>query len=113
MAARGTLMTAGSLTPAQHRVQEIIIRLGFGIVRGLAIRDGQPCFGRQPRIVQSVKLGSNPEPTRHAGDNDTLKKAFSDLFQHLGKLRDCMVDIEVQRGLPFKLIVERSCEEFE
>jgi hypothetical protein len=71
------------------------------------LNEGQPCFDRAPQIVQSIKLGSRPEPVPHADENGTLKKSFSDLFEQLSKLPDCKVDIEVQHGLPFRLIVER------
>jgi hypothetical protein len=106
-------VTQQALGETQSRSAEIIEALGFGVVQGLAIRNGQPCFDPPPRIVQSIKLGSHPQSLRHSGDNETLKKAFADLFHHLSALKDCTVDIEVQHGLPFRLILERSAEEFE
>lgn len=105
-------MKTVSLTPAQRRMLEIIRALRFGIIQAIVIRGGQPYYDPAPRIVQSIKLGSHPEPSRQAGDNDTLHKAFAYLFEHLDTLGDCTVNIEVQHGLPFRLIVERSWEEF-
>lgn len=99
-----------TLTPAQ-RMQAIIEALGFGIIRGLLIREGQPCFDPAPRIVQSIKVGSQPGRVPNSGD--TIKKAFGDLIDQVSKLHDCSVDIEVQHGRPFRLILERSCEEFD
>jgi hypothetical protein len=101
------------LGQSQRLTVEIIEAIRFGLIQGLAIRDGQPCYDPSPRIVQSIKLGSDPEPLRQTGDNDTLKKAIVDLFERLSTLSNCTVDIEVQHGLPFRLIVERSCEEFD
>lgn len=91
---------------------ELIEALGFGSVHGFSIRDGHPCFHPAPRVVQSIKLGAVPEQVHERSDNQTLKRAFVDLFARLCRLGDCTVDIEVQHGLPFKLVLERSCEEF-
>jgi hypothetical protein len=105
-------MTGRTLTPGQRKVVEIIEALGFGAIQGLSIRDGQPCYDRAPLIVQEIKLGSPPERLPASRDSDSLKKEFVRLFDYLSELRDCTVDIEVHHGLPFRLIVERSCEEF-
>lgn len=105
--------TRSSFNQAQLKLALIIQGLGFGNIEGLSIRAGQPSFDPAARIVQSIKLGAHPESVRRASENDTLKKAFADLFEHLSTLGDCTVGIEVQHGLPFRLILERSCEEFE
>jgi hypothetical protein len=97
-----------SLQPSQRLTVEIIEALGFGVIQGLSISDGQPCFDSPPKIVQSVKLGSPPERLRGCRDTDTPKKEFVQLFARLSELPDGTVDIEVQHGLPFRLIVERS-----
>ncbi|PWU08142.1 MAG: hypothetical protein C5B51_08295 [Terriglobia bacterium] len=61
--------------------------------------------------MQSIKLGSQERLT-HAGSNDTLHKTFAHLFEYLSTVGHGAVDIEVQHGLPFRVILERSCEEF-
>jgi hypothetical protein len=106
-------VTTGSLNQIQLKLAQIIQGLGFGTIEGLSICAGQPRFDTMPRIVQSIKLGARPEPVRHADEKDTLKRAFVDLFERLSTLSNCTVDIEVQHGLPFRLILERSCEEFD
>ena len=103
-------MTGRTLTPGQRKVVEIIEALGFGTIQELSIRDGQPCYDPAPRIVQEIKLGSPPGRLRAGSDTDSLKKEFVHLFDYLSDLRRGAVDIEVQHGLPFKLIVQRSCE---
>jgi hypothetical protein len=103
-------MTGRTLTPGQRKVVEIIEALGFGTIQELSIRDGQPCYDPAPRIVQEIKLGSPPERLRARSDTDSLKKELVHLFDYLSELRGGAVDIEVQHGLPFKLIVRRSCE---
>ena len=97
-------MTRSSLNPDQRRLVEIIEALGFGIIEHLSIRGGLPCFEPEPRIVQTIKLDSEPEqqPDRVSADL-TLKKEFESLFDQLSRLGDGVVDIEVRHGLPFRI----------
>ena len=105
-------MTKSSLNPDLCRTVEIIEVLGFGLIERLLIRDGSPCYDPEPRIVQTIKLGSEPEgrPDRTYADV-TLKKEFESLFEQLSRLRDGVVDIEVRHSAPFRLVLERRYEE--
>lgn len=105
-------MTKSSLNPGQQRMVEIIEALGFGEIEGLLVRGGSPCYEPQPRIVQAIKLDSEPlgQPDRGQADL-TLKKEFEILLDQLSRLRDAIVDIEVRHSLPFRLVVERRDEE--
>ena len=104
-------MTRSSLNPIQRQTVSIIESLGFGSIERLWIRGGLPCYEPEPRIVQSVKLDSEPELQP---DNDhadvTLKKEFESLFVQLSRLGDGTVDIEVRHSLPFRLVLERRRE---
>jgi len=104
-------MTKSSLNPEQRRTVEIKA-LGFGTIQRLLIRGGLPCCDPEPRIVQSIKLGSEPEqqPDRSCADL-TLKKEFESLLDQLSRLRDGVVDIEVRHSLPFRLVLERRYKE--
>jgi hypothetical protein len=105
-------MTKSSLETNQRRTVEIIEALGFGVIERLLIRGGLPCYEREPRIVQRIKLGSEPQWQPEGGDADfTLKKEFVDLFDQLGRLRDGVVNIEVQHSSPFRLDLERRYQE--
>jgi hypothetical protein len=105
-------ITNESLGQSQRRTVEIIETLGFGVLQGLSIRDGQPCFEPAPRIVQSVKLDSDAESRSEcANPESALKKQFQVLFRHLNELREGTVDIEVCHGLPFRLVLERPFKE--
>jgi hypothetical protein len=108
----GAGMTKSSLDIGQRRTVEIIEALGFGVIERLLIRCGLPCFEPEPRIVQTIKLDSDPErhPDRTSA-NLTLKKEFESLFEQLIRLRDGIVDIEVRHSAPFRLVVERRCKE--
>lgn len=100
-----------SLNPAQRRTVEIIEALGFGVIERLSIRDGSPCYEPEPRIVQTIKLDSEPERQSDGGHADlTLKKEFESLFNQLTRLHDGVVDIEVRHSLPFRLVLERRVE---
>jgi len=101
-------MTKSSLNPALRQTVEIIEALGFGLIERLSIRGGLPCYQPEPRIVQTIKFTSEREGWSDNDDADlTLKKEFESLFDQLHRLRDCVVDIEVRHGLPFKLVLER------
>jgi hypothetical protein len=105
-------MTKSSLDPGQRRTVEIIEGLGFGMIERLLICGGLPCFEPEPRIIQSIKLDSEPQFQPERSDADlTLKKGFESLFYGLARLCDGVVDIEVRHGLPARLVIERSYKE--
>jgi hypothetical protein len=105
-------MNRSSLDPAQLRAMLIIEALGFGVIEGLLIHDGSPCYVPEPFITQEIKLASEPARWSGADCPDlTLKKEFESLFEQLGRLRNGVVDIEVRHGAPFKLVLERRYEE--
>jgi hypothetical protein len=100
-------MTKGSLKPGQRIALEIIAGLSFGRIEQLSIRNGLPNFDRAPRIVEEIRLGSEPEHRPDNGEAD-MKKEFQALFNHLERLGDGVVDIEVRHAVPFPLIIERG-----
>jgi hypothetical protein len=105
-------MTKGSLSLGQRRTLAIMQELGFGRIEGLSIHDGQPSYDPAPRIVQEIKLGSEPEYRPDHNDADlTLKREFESLFNQLSRLRDGIVDIEVRHSAPFRLVLERRYKE--
>jgi hypothetical protein len=105
-------VTKSSLSAGQSRAVEIIEALGFGLIEGLSIRGGLPCYDPEPRIVQAIKLAprSERQPDRSGADL-TLKKEFESLFDQLTQLRDGVVNIEVQHSRPFRLVLERRYKE--
>lgn len=105
-------MTKSSLSPGQRRAVEIIEALGFGAIERLLIRGGYPCYEPEPRIVQAIKLDSEPDrqPDRAYPDH-TLTKEFESLFDQLSRLGDATVDIEIRHSLPVRLVLERRYKE--
>jgi hypothetical protein len=61
--------------------------------------------------LQEIKLGSEPEHRPDRGSTE-LKKEFQALFNHLERLNDGIVAIEIRHALPFRLTVGRRREEF-
>jgi hypothetical protein len=105
-------MTKSSLNSDQRRTVAVIEALGFGVIEGLVIRGGRPCFEREPRLLQTIKLDLEPGRWADCSPADlTLKREFESLFDQLSGLGEAIVDIEIRHGLPFKLVVERRCTE--
>ena len=105
-------MTKSSLNPIQRQTEEIIESLCFGTIERLCVRGGLPCYELEPRIVQAIKLDSEPERKLDDGPADlTLKKEFENLFDQLILLGDATVDIEIRHGIPCKLVLERRYTE--
>jgi hypothetical protein len=101
--------TKASLTSARKRLLETVQRLSFGRIERLLIRDGNPCYEREPRIIEEIKLTSDPSDRADCGDGDfTIKREFENLFGHLDRLQDGIVDLEIRHSLPFRLIVDRG-----
>jgi hypothetical protein len=105
-------MTRSTLNLDLRRTVEIIEALRFGVIERLSIRDGVPCYEPEPHVIESIKLDSEtPEPSNCDDADLTLKKEFVSLFNHLSRLSDCIVNIEVRHGAPFKLEVVRRYTE--
>jgi len=105
-------VTKSSLNADQCRTVEIIEALGFGVIEGLVIRGGFPCYEREPRLLQTIKLDLDPHRQLDRSCVDfTLKQEFESLFDQLRRLGDAIVDIEIRHSLPFKLVLERRCTE--
>ena len=101
-------MTKSSLSAGQRKTVEIIEALGFGVIERLVIRGGLPCYEPEPRLVQAIKLDSEPaRQPDHSDANLTLKKEFESLFDQLSRLGDGIVDIEFRHSAPFRLVLER------
>jgi hypothetical protein len=104
-------MTKYSLNLDQRRTVEIIEAFKFGVIERLPIRGGLPCYEPEPRIIQAIKLDSEPERQPDRNADLTLRKEFETLFEQLSRLRDGTVDIEFRHSAPFRLVLERRYEE--
>lgn len=96
---------SGSLSPNQRRLLERMRKLGFGLIRGLHVRAGDPLFDPSPTIVRTVRLPEpGPNAARVAPDAFALcreQRAFLECLSHMG---DGVIDvIKVHDGLPVNL----------
>jgi hypothetical protein len=110
------LPTKSSLTANRKRLVETMQELNFGRIEQLQIRAGEPVFSPAPRLVQDIKIGNangGPRPELIREDFQ-LKTSVLELFEHLDRISTGTVEIvEVRCGLPFRVVVERSCGELE
>lgn len=90
-----------------HNQRALVLRmrrLGFGSIRGLGVRRGDPSFGPNTRVEREVKLGRDKEPLAAPQcPSYTPKKAIQQLFEELARIGDGVVDIDVRHGLPTHL----------
>lgn len=95
------------LSPARRRLVELMQQINYGQIEGLEVRGGEPVFDPRPGVRYEVKLGakdSAPRPESAAQDFH-LKPALVALFERFDELVDVKIErVEVQGGLPFKLV---------
>jgi hypothetical protein len=96
------------LSPARKALLDLVQRIYFGRIEGLQVRGGEPVLDPRPRSVREIKFGGRNEPSRliPAGAL-VLKPQVAEFLRCLDDVKDGTVDrIEVQHGLPFRMIVE-------
>jgi hypothetical protein len=87
-------------------------QLNFGRIEELVIQAGEPVFSPSVRLIQEIKIGGPDNgPRRELEQEDFLLRAsVIELFSHFDRLGDATIGVvEVRHGLPFKVIVARSC----
>jgi hypothetical protein len=102
-----------ALSINRRRLVETMQTLNFGRIEALHIRAGEPAFSPAPRVTQDIKLGTENSPRPELDRVDfVLRSSVIEMFAHFEKLHDGTVAvIEVRHGLPFRLVLERSCPE--
>ena len=98
--------TKSALSPDRRRLVELMQEVNFGHIENLIIRNGQPVFDPEPRVVYETKFGAaenGPRPELAAGDF-RLKTQHLELFEQLDELGGATVEkLEIKHGLPFRL----------
>ena len=102
--------TKAGLSPAQARLVEIMQRINFGRIEGLAVRGGAPAFDPRPRIVREVKFGGENGPRPEGTKVDfSLKAQVRELFAQMEAMGDGVIrSLEVKHGLPFRMTIEED-----
>lgn len=95
------------LSPGKRRLVNLMHRMNFGTIEDLAVRDGEPHFDPPPRVLRARKFGAGSTSPEPDGSLFTLKAPVAELLSELEAMRDGTVrTLEVQHGLPFRMIVE-------
>jgi hypothetical protein len=99
-----------SLSRPRAALIELMQRVNFGRVEGLAVRGGEPVLARRPRVIREIKFGGENGPRPEAARGDfTLKAEVRALFAQLEALGDGVVGVlEIKHGLPFRMTVEED-----
>lgn len=94
--------TAGSLSPNLRRLLDRMWRLGYGTVRELHVRAGDPLFYPPPIVVRTVRLSEAGPPRRNQANADfTLKREQLAFQRELAAIDTGVIDvIKVHDGLP-------------
>ena len=97
------------LSPEWRLFLRFIRQLHYGRIEGLSVRRGTPIQSPAPTFFQEIKFCSE---TRAEADSDAdlddycRKPAVSEFIQSLRNLGDGVIEsLEVQRGLPFKIMI--------
>jgi hypothetical protein len=80
-------MGKASLSEPRRRLVELMQRVNFGRIEGLAVRAGEPVLAPPPRVVNEIKFGgeNGPRPELAAADF-ALKAQVVELFHHFDRL---------------------------
>jgi hypothetical protein len=97
--------TTKDITAAQLCLLRIMRECQFGRIENLPVRDGQPVFKSDVKVVRTALLaGDSPEPKVVCGDEFELKRPVRNLFDELTRIGNGMVvRLEFRHGLPYLL----------
>ena len=97
--------TAGSLSPNLRRLLDRMRRLGYGTIRGLHVRAGDPLFDPPPLVVRMVRLTEAGPPCRELPSVEYALKREQIAFQReLVAIGTGVIDVvKVHDGLPVGL----------
>jgi hypothetical protein len=99
--------TKRSLSGDRQRLVELMQRLGFGLIKGLQVRDGNPVLDPLPEVTREHKFGGENGPRPELAATDfALKTQVIELFREFDRLRDTTIAVlEVKHGLPFRMLL--------
>jgi hypothetical protein len=102
--------TKCSLSSNQRRLLERMQQLGFGTIRGLHVRNGEPQFDPPFEITRTARLPGNNAARPELALNDfVLKRAQTSFFEELMAINDGIIEqLKVQDGLPVWIEVREA-----
>ena len=85
----------------------------FGQILGVQVRGGEPVFQPEPTVVLDLKLDCDKAPRSELELTDfVLRKEINRLMTQLDALEDgCVARIDVNAGIPRRILVEAKLSE--
>lgn len=98
------------LKPSEQRLIEIARDVGYGTVPNIPVRNGELVFGAKLKTKRKHRLGKNDQGrcTQAVSHDFMLKPQHVDLIEKIRRIKDGIVSIEIQDGLPVDLVIEED-----
>ena len=90
----------------RQKLIDLMRQIGFGRIERLSVRNCEPVFDQPPTILREIKFGAGSNSGDGPATEDfSLKAKVIELLDCLDLIQDGVIDtIEVQNGLPFRMI---------
>ncbi|MBZ0266262.1 hypothetical protein K8I28_16515 [bacterium] len=99
-------MTFREQSPSVKHLLNRMLKLGWGEIENLLVKDGEPVIGSQTHIYKSIALDKQGTATPYR-PSDELKPHVIQLLNEFRKIRNGTIPtIRIQDGLPIFLRVE-------
>lgn len=93
-----------TISPSRRRLLETIHGLGFGTLENLPIRDGEPSFTDDTRVIKQRKLSGDVFARFEPLEELLGREPYLRLLRYLDEVRDALiVRLEVKHAFPFLL----------
>lgn len=106
----GRELTRRMLKRSEQRLIEIAREVGYGSLPNIAVRNGELLLGEKVKTKRKLRLGKNDRGrcTQPVSEDFKLKQHHLDLIDKIRRIKDGVVSIEIQDGLPVDLVVEED-----
>jgi len=101
--------TAGSLSPNLRHLFHVAWRMGYGTIRGVYFRDGDPLLAPPFQLVRKARLTQEAWSHRDSAPAEyALRREHVRFMQELATTGTGVVDIKVVNGLPVDLDIHEQ-----
>ncbi len=102
------LLKKSDLSFEGQALVEQMQQINFGRIEHLLVRNGQPVWTDNSRVIRKVKFGGQNAPRAESGYSDfELKQQVVDLFAQLERIGNGLIrSLEIKYGLPFAMDIE-------
>lgn len=89
------------LSKARLRLVTLLSHIRFGRLENLSVRNGEPVFDPDLRVVRTVKIAGTQQQPRRQSEAHTVGREVTDLLALLDTMGTGMIGrIEIAHGLP-------------